>query len=179
MIVEDRIELLEEILGQWKRTIGNDYPGYRNHVYRMIHFCFALRPCGDEDRRKIIIAACFHDMGIWANGTVDYLPPSIALAKEYLKDNDLEQWTEEIELMIDQHHKFRKVCDERFPLVEVFRQGDLVDFSLGVAKFGLGRLFVRNVKNRFPNAGFHKKLMRLAGGWFLKHPLTPPPFMKW
>lgn len=58
----------------------------------MIHFCFALHPCNAEERKKIIIAACFHDLGIWANGTVDYLPPSIALTESYLKQNNLEPW---------------------------------------------------------------------------------------
>ncbi len=45
---DERIPLLEEILDQWKEEIGKDYPGYKNHVYRMIHFCFALHPCNNE-----------------------------------------------------------------------------------------------------------------------------------
>jgi len=166
-------------LDKWKNELGNDYLGYKNHVYRMIHFCFALHSCNHEEREKIIIAGCFHDLGIWANGTVDYLPPSIALAKEYLKQNSLEQWIPEIELMIDMHHKLRKHQDDRYPLVEVFRKGDLVDFSLGVVQWGLPKTYIRSVKDQFPNAGFHKRLAQLAAGWFSKHPLSPPPFMKW
>ncbi len=178
MAIEDRIPLLEEILDKWRNELGEDYPGYRNHVYRMVHFCFALHDCSKEEREKIIIAGCFHDLGIWANGTVDYLPPSIALAKKYLKENGLEPWIPEIELMIDMHHKLRKHQDDRYPLVEVFRKGDLVDFSLGAVKWGLPRTYVKSVKHRFPNAGFHKRLVHLAGGWFSRHPLTPPPIMK-
>src|SRR5512145_1796507 len=124
--IEERIPLLEEILGKWKNEIDHDYLRYKNHVYRMIHFCFALHNCNNEERDKIIIAGCFHDLGIWANDTFDYLSPSIALAKEYLKHNNLAQWIPEIELMIDMHHKIRKHQDERYPLIEVFRQGDLV-----------------------------------------------------
>jgi hypothetical protein len=179
MEIEERIPLLEEILGTWKNEIGNDYAGYKNHVYRMIHFCFALHNCTDEERKKIIIASGFHDLGIWTNSTVDYLPPSIALAKEYLKHNNLEQWIPEIELMIDMHHKCRKYHDDRYPLVEVFRRGDLVDFSLGVVKWGLPKSYIKSVKDQFPNEGFHKRLAQLAVGWFFKHPLRPPPFMKW
>ena len=41
-MIEQEIPLLEEILGQWKERIGSDYQGYRNHVYRMLHFCFYL-----------------------------------------------------------------------------------------------------------------------------------------
>ena len=56
MIVEERILLLEEILTESKETIGNEYAGYRNHVYRMIHFCLSLKDCNEEEREKIIIA---------------------------------------------------------------------------------------------------------------------------
>jgi hypothetical protein len=68
---------------------------------------------------------------------------------------------------------------EKYPLVEVFRQGDLVDFSLGLFKFGLPGSSIRALKTQFPNHGFHKMLMRSAGHWFRHHPLSPPPFMKW
>ena len=81
--------------------------------------------------------------------------------------------------MIDMHHKLRKYQDDRYPLVEVFRRGDLVDFSLGVVKWGLPKSYIQSVKDQFPNAGFHKRLAQLAGGWFVRHPLSPPPFMKW
>lgn len=49
MAIEEHISSVEEILDQWKNEIGPDYSGYRNHVYRMINFCFALHNCNDED----------------------------------------------------------------------------------------------------------------------------------
>jgi hypothetical protein len=179
MAIEKQIPLLEDILGEWIKELGDDCLGYKNHVYRMIHFCFALHDCNDEERKKIIIAASFHDLGIWSEGTVDYLPPSIALAKDYLQCNGLESWISEISLIIDTHHKLRKYRDSQYPLVEVFRRGDLVDFSLGAVKWGLPKSYIKEVKQQFPNAGFHKRLTQLAMGWFAKHPLSPPPFMKW
>ena len=179
MAIEASIPLVEDILGQWKQQLGDDYTAYKNHVYRMLHFCFALRECGEEERRKLVIAGCFQDLGIWSDGTVDYLPPSIVRAREYLKANGLEAWSEEIELMIDMHHKLRQFQDARFPLAEVFRKADLVDVSLGLVKFGLPASTVNSVKAQFPNAGFHKRLLQLAGGWFAKHPVSPPPFLKW
>jgi hypothetical protein len=54
----------------------------------MIHFCFALHDCKSEEREKIIIAGCFHDLGIWPDNTFDFPLPSIALAKEYLHETD-------------------------------------------------------------------------------------------
>ncbi len=179
MPIEAHLPLVEEILGSWKTEIGPDYAGYRNHVYRMINFCFALRDCTAEERQKIIIAGCFHDLGIWGADTFDYLPPSIALAKAYLQQNNLAAWIPEIELMIDMHHKLRAYTDTRYPLVEVFRKGDVVDFSLGIVKFGLPSATIQSVKEQFPNAGFHKRLVQLELGWLPKHPLNPLPVFKW
>lgn len=179
MKIEAHIPLVEEILDPWKDQVGKDFNGYRNHVYRMIHFCLALRDCTGEERRKLIIAGCFHDLGIWTDGTIDYLPPSIALAKAYLEQNNLEAWVPEIALIIDMHHKLRKYRDDRYPLVEVFRRGDLVDVSLGMVKWGLPGAEIRSVRTQFPNAGFHKRLTQLAAERFLRHPLRPAPFLKW
>jgi hypothetical protein len=68
--IDERIPLVEEILGPWRERLGDAYTGYRNHVYRMVHFCFALHPCDGEQRDEILIAGCFHDLGIWSGGTV-------------------------------------------------------------------------------------------------------------
>lgn len=177
MTIEERIPLADEILGEWENEIGKDFAGYKNHVYRMINFCFARHDFSKQEREKIIIAGCFHDLGIWSDKTFDYLPPSILLAKNYLRENNLEHWSSEIELMIGEHHKLGKYAENK--LVEVFRKGDLIDFSLGFVKCGLPKSYVKSVKNQFPNAGFHKRLVKLAGGWFCRHPLNPLPVVKW
>ena len=179
MTIEEHIPFLEELLGQWKTAIGADYAGYRNHLYRMINFCFALHDCNPEEREKVIIAGCFHDLGIWASNTFDYLSPSIALAKEYLQQTGSQQWGAEIELMIAMHHKLRSYQDPRYPLVEVFRKGDLVDFSLGLVKCSLPASYIQCVQKRFPNAGFHKRLVQLELGWLPRHPFNPVPVLKW
>lgn len=179
MRIEKEIPLLDEILDEWRNTIGADFPGYRNHVYRMVNFCFALGSPDEEDRKKIIIAGCFHDIGIWPQGTLDYLPPSIDRAKEYLGRHGMTEWSAELELMIDQHHKVRRYAGVRGPLVELFREGDLIDFSLGLFKRGLPAAHIRAVKAEFPNAGFHSQLVRKAGRWLCRHPLNPVPILKW
>jgi hypothetical protein len=179
MKIEENIPLLEEILEAWKPIIGAAYQGYKNHVYRMVNFCFALHACSQEEREKIIIAGCFHDIGIWIENTVDYIPPSIPPAKEYLKRRNLEPWSAEIELMISEHHKIKAFKNDAYPLVELFRRGDLVDFSFGLFKFGLPKDYIDRVKTQFPNAGFHANLGHLAAKWFVKHPFNPAPMMKW
>jgi aspartate/methionine/tyrosine aminotransferase len=79
----------------------------------------------------------------------------------------------------EMHHKVRTYKTDRYPLVELFRKGDLVDFSLGFFKFGIPPAYVREVKKAIPNNGFHRFLMKGAREWFAEHPLSPPPFMKW
>jgi hypothetical protein len=177
--VTKELPLLEEIFREWQDTIGADYQGYRNHVYRMIHFCLALCMCNSEQRQKIIIAAAFHDIGIWIGDTVDYIPPSLPPMRLYLQANDLAHWSEEITLMITEHHKIRPYRDKKYPLVEVFRRGDLVDFSFGLFRFGIAKSFIRTVQTEFPNHGFHRALAKRAGKWFLQHPFNPAPMMKW
>ena len=81
--------------------------------------------------------------------------------------------------MILEHHKIRPVENGLTPVVELFRKGDLVDFSLGLIRFGLAGETIKKAMAAFPNAGFHKTLARLAGFWFLRHPLNPAPMMKW
>ena len=179
MIVEEQTPLLKEILTEWKETIGNEYEGYKNHVYRMINFCFALKDCKEEEKEKIIIAGAFHDIGIWIKDTVDYIPPSLPPAKEYIKRRNLEAWSIEIELMITEHHKISEYKDTTYPLVELFRKGDLVDFSFGLINFGISKAYINQVKAKFPNADFHKNLGKKAAKWFMKHPLSPVPMMKW
>ena len=179
MAVETQHPLIESILSDWRERIGDDYAGYRGHVYRMYNYCLALHPASEEEKTKLAIAACFHDIGLWSDHTVDYLAPSIAQAENYLAETGREDWSEEIALMIEWHHKVRPHRDRQFPLVEVFRKGDLVDFSLGLFKCGLPKSLVKEVKAAIPNAGFHRFLLKSARDWFAKHPFSPPPFLRW
>jgi len=180
-IVKD-LPLLETIFADWKDTIGPDYDGYRNHVYRMVNCCFKLKTCSEEEQQKIIIAGAFHDIGIWIENTLDYIPPSLPPAMAYLKAHNLEAWSEEISLMISEHHKLRAYTDKPdtpATLVELFRKADLVDFSLGLYKFGIDKAFLKALKSEFPNSGFHKGLVKKSARRFVRHPLNPAPMMKW
>jgi len=96
-----------------------------------------------------------------------------------LSEQGLLDWIPEIGLIIDLHHKLRPCRGGISPLVEIFRKADLADFSLGVIKGSVPAATVRAAKAVYPNAGFDKRLLQLAGGWFAGHPLSPPPFMKW
>ena len=105
------------------------------------------------------------------------LHPPTAEAREFLATH-APQWADEIAQMVDDHHKLRPASGP-WPLVEVFRQGDLVDFSLGLLRFGLPASFVRDVKARIPNAGFHPRIMQLTLRQLRRDPLHLLPMMKW
>ena len=169
------IDLVDEILSPF--ASNSDVAGYKNHVCRVISFCEELFGPDEDERHKITIAACFHDLGIYTANTFDYLPPSIDLARAYLRQTGRVDWLEEIELMIDQHHRLRPIPESK--LADVFRKADLVDFSLGLFKQGISRATVREIKTEFPNAGFHRNLARVAGRWICRHPLNAVPVLKW
>ncbi|GDY24841.1 phosphohydrolase [Agarivorans sp. Toyoura001] len=173
------ITLLDEILAPYKTQIGEDYLAYKNHVLRMLNICFYLANPDQQQTQKLIIAAAFHDIGLWTNNTVDYLPPSLIHAERYLQQQNLGEWSEEIALIIDQHHKVRAFTDPRYPLVEYFRQADLVDFSLGLVKHGVPVNFIKQLKQTLPNHGFHKMLLRRTWQRIKQQPFSPAPMMKW
>jgi len=179
MSIETPIPLLEDILSPWRERIGGDFAGYKNHVSRVLNYCFALRACSDEERQKLIIAGAFHDIGIWSAGTLDYLAPSAEQARLYLSAHGLSDWSAEIDLIITQHHKMRPYVGGSSPLVEMFRKADLADVTFGLISGGVPRATLSAARAAYPNAGFHKRLMQLAGGWFPKHPLNPLPFLTW
>ena len=93
MSIETGNPLIEAILSDWQERIGEDYAGYRGHVYRMNNYCLAIHPATEEEKTKLAIAACFHDIGLWSDHTADYLPPSIEHARRYLTETGREDWS--------------------------------------------------------------------------------------
>ncbi|MBL4617049.1 MAG: hypothetical protein JKY46_05095 [Robiginitomaculum sp.] len=179
MQIYKQLPIVDAILNDWKEVIGKDFDGYRNHVYRMVNCCLWLETCSKQEMQKIQIAAAFHDIGIWVDNTLDYIPPSVPPAVKYLTDQGLQDWQQEISLMITEHHKLRSYKEHPQMLIELFRKGDLVDFSLGLFRFGLDKTMLRELKSIFPNAGFHKGLIKKSLKWFIRNPLNPAPMMKW
>ena len=110
---------------------------------------------------------------------MDYLAPSIELARDYLIENHHSAWVAEISEMIEWHHKVFMVKSDISPLVEIFRRGDWIDVSFGVCSFGMDKDFIKQVCAYFPNLGFHKNLIRLSKEEFKRHPFKPLPMMKW
>jgi hypothetical protein len=171
--------LVDDILQLHAQALGPDLPAYRNHVTRVLHFVFAIAPQLQSAPQPILVAAGFHDLGIWTARTFDYLDPSSQLALVYLKAQGLESLWPEVDLLIQQHHKLRAYSGPFENSVEAFRRADLVDLSFGLVRCGLLRTFIQSVRSQFPNAHFHARLAAFTGQQFLRTPLKPLPMLRW
>jgi hypothetical protein len=170
---------IDTLLHEWQSALGSDYTAYRNHVYRVFNFSSRLADATGDDKEKLAIAAAFHDVGIWLDGTFDYLEPSSRRALDYLSRIGRTDWSETVHQMIDQHHKIRSWRGSRGYLVESFRRADWLDVCLFALPSSLERAYLAEVLRRFPRAGFHRRLVSLTLGWARKHPFNPLPIFKW
>jgi len=170
---------VEEVLHKHASDLGHDLSGYRNHVYRVVNLSVAIVGDTGVELEKIAIAAVFHDLGIWTNRTFDYIAPSVALAREHLAARGMVDWIPEVEAMIVDHHKGTSSRPDPQSLVESFRRADWIDVTCGLRAFGLPRQFITAVRATWPDAGFHRRLVRLTVDRFWKHPLNPLPMVKW
>jgi hypothetical protein len=171
-----RIPIIDDVLNDQATALRGDFVGYRNHVYRIVNLCVAI--VGQSKLEKIAVAAVFHDLGIWTNGTFDYLAPSIALAHDYLVAHARGDWTAEIEAMIADHHKITPSTAGPDSLIEAFRRADWIDVTRGLRRFGVPRPFVARLFATWPDAGFHWRLVTLTLDRFRRHPLTPLPMVR-
>jgi hypothetical protein len=169
----------DEILTSFASTIGTDLPGYRNHICRVLNFYCALRGIEGLPPEAVQIAAAFHDLGIWTDDTLDYLPPSVRLANQYLDHQQRQDLSEEVSALILEHHKVRPYLSACAASVEPFRQADVIDVSLGLVRFGLPRALIKTVQSTFPDHGFHRMLMRRSARQFIRTPLRPLPMFRW
>jgi hypothetical protein len=154
-----RLPIVEEVLDDHVSELGHDFIAYRNHVYWVANLCLAIVGDRGVEIEKIAVAAVFHDLGIWTNKTFDYIAPSVAIAREYLAARGKADWIPE--------------------LVESFRRANWIDVSLGLRRFGLPRTVIAAVAAKWPDAGFHRRLVELTIDRFWKHPLSPLPMVKW
>ena len=177
-MLHTEIETLDEVLASHRTELGKDFTAYRNHTYRVLNLCTALMSDDREHLEKIAIGVAFHDLGIWTQRTFDYLKPSIELARAYLVRSGRAAWDEEIAAIILQHHKISRHRGAPPNLVEPFRQADWVDISRGALRFGLSRETITGIFSRWPNNGFHKKLVRLELKRLCTHPWHPLPMLR-
>lgn len=177
--VVDSQRTIDQLLYQHKSSLGADYDKYRNHVYRVFNYAWALRGYLPHEEEKIAIAAVFHDLGIFTDRTFDYLEPSVQRMRLYLLDTEQEDLQEEIATMIYMHHKATSYKGAYNENVEAFRKADACDLSLGVMNYGIPRKLTTQLHKKFKNEGFHLRLLQEGARNFLKSPLRPLPMFKW
>lgn len=173
------LSIVDALIEPWFPVLGRDFSGCRNHCRRVYLFCCALSGAKGERRLKIAAAAAYHDLGIWTDGTFDYLEPSKRLVRTFLESSGKTEWVDEIEAMIEEHHKVTPWTSKPEWLVESFRQADWIDVTLGLLNFGLDRRFIHEILRSHPNAGFHPSLARLTFERMKTHPKDPLPMLKW
>lgn len=173
------LPILDELLERHAAVLGSNRRAYTNHVYRMVNLCAELAGNDPETLQKMGIAGAFHDIGVWADGTFDYLAPSRARALTYLDETGRPQWRDEVGAMVYWHHKITPVPEAMGPLVEAFRKADWIDVLHGAITCGIPRSKIREIFKAFPNAGFHWLLVKLSVKRLLTHPWNPIPILRW
>ena len=173
------LPIVDAVLATHAAAIGPDLPGYRHHVYRVANL--AVRFGGGEAVwvEQLQIAAVFHDLGIWTDGTFDYLEPSVARATDYLATVGLAAWTPAVAEAIREHHKVTACHGPAAALAEPFRRADWTDVSLGARRFGLPWSDYRAIRDAWSDDGFHWRLVQLTAARWRRDPLSPLPMVRW
>lgn len=168
---------IEDILKRHRSDLNLDYDKYRHHVYRVLNFTLLLCEADARDTEALAVAAGFHDMGLWTIGTLDYIGPSVALAKEYIKEKQLKVSPKTVEQIISNHHKVTTYRDNE--VVEAFRKADLIDLSLGIISHGISGKEISEIYDVFPGEWFHTFILGEIIKSAFRNPLNPLPILKW
>lgn len=169
---------IEALLAGFAPQLGRDLPGYGNHVRRVFGLVRAQGPhLTPAELVPVEVAAVFHDIAIWLDGTFDYLEPSRDHAASHLRAEGLDEHLPLVSALIMGHHKLRPVRDA--PLVEAFRRADLCDVSFGLVGRGIPRGAHRALTARHPVCGFQLRLLQFAATQARKEPLRPLPMLRW
>ena len=153
---------VEERLAPYKKVIGKDFPGYRNHVYRAITYAMHFLNNAEEHQRLVETAFVYHDIGLWTDHELAYLQPSEAVA---IADNATYGLGLDPELLrgaIHWHHKIFPYTGPHRDIIEACRKADWIDASKGFLRKGISKAAIKEVEAAFPNFGFHDTLLRLA-----------------
>ena len=96
---------IEHLFAPYVGQIGDDYLGYRNHVYRTVTYAMHFLGDSSDAERTVETAMVYHDIGLWSDRKLAYLEPSESLC---LADNAKNGWGLNPELLrgiIHWHHK--------------------------------------------------------------------------
>lgn len=169
---------VDQLLETYRGQLGVRFDAYRNHVYRMLNFTCYLNKPGASAMPALEVAGFFHDVDFILQGNAQYLEPSAEAARAYLEETNRAELGPLVAELIVWHHKLTRYKGDSGDLVEHFRRADLVDLSLGLIRGGVDKRFIGDVKAAFPNAGFHKVLLKTLIPYALTHPFNPMPMVR-
>ena len=163
-IIADRPRV-ESLFAPYRNAIGNDFDGYRNHVYRCITYAMHFLENNQKHEQLVETAFVYHDIGLWTDRELAYLEPSETAA---LHDNQQFGWGLDCDALrsaIHWHHKLFRYKGKNEEVVEACRKADWIDATKGFCRKGISRSAIAKVESEFPNCGFHQTLLRLAGDY--------------
>jgi hypothetical protein len=174
------LPLLDEILDPYREGLGTGYWGYRAHCYRMVNWARHVTAPEPYREEKLAIMTVLHDVPFILTGDLDYLGTACGLATEYLQGIDRADWTEEMHLMINSHHKTRPYTGPYAPLVEACRKADWIDVTFTKVRFGIPRRCVAEERATFPmNEAYKGVALPMIAKYALTHLNRPLPMMRW
>jgi hypothetical protein len=153
---------VEELLAPYTAQIGDDLPGYRNHVYRTVTYAMHFLGNSAELEQLVETAFVYHDIALWTDHALAYLEPSEEVA---LADNAKHGWGLDPELLrgaIHWHHKITAFSGPHEDVIEAVRKADWIDATKGMRRMGMSKANIEAVEAAFPNNGFHNALIRLG-----------------
>jgi hypothetical protein len=128
------------------------------------------------DREVVVCAAWLHDAGLYPGAATRkaYVSDGRVLARELLAGQG---WTEERRALcgdaVERHHELTSQW-QRGAEVELLRRADLVDVSQGLVRFGLPRLWVRELRSSIPVDGFVPEVLRQLAVAARRRPASLP-----
>ncbi|MCG8671992.1 MAG: HD domain-containing protein [Pseudomonadales bacterium] len=170
--------VMEAFFKQWRSPLGEDFDRYRNHCYRVVNHCQLLTQLKKDELEQVMIAACFHDVGIWLDNTFDYLKPSQDRANNYLVREGKSHWSQVVCGMIMEHHKITAYEGEQENIINAFRKADWIDVTMGSLSYGASRGKISDIRKAFPYLGFHTRLVQLSAKNLIQNPFNPLPMFK-
>jgi hypothetical protein len=171
--------VIETILEKWRSKLGDDVDAYRGHAYRVLNIALELQPFDESTRDLVAIAIAYHDLGVWACDTMDYIHASAEIAADFAEANGLHEWAGEIRLIIEMHHKVTPYTGLYETTVETVRRADLYDLSYGWLPRDIERKGIRRYLENFPDCHFHRRIALRIAGHMVRHPFSPLPMMRW
>lgn len=157
-----RSDRVEALLEPFRAALGDDFDGYRGHVYRVLTYAMRFLGGAEAHRPLVETALVYHDIGLWTDRELAYLDPS---EKRALTDNVEQGWGLDPDALrgaIHWHHKIMPYKGPHAEVIEAVRKADWIDASRGKVRNGLSRAHISAVEAAIPNAGFHRSLARLA-----------------